>query len=84
MSKKEKLLKKLCASPSPKDFSWDEVEALAGHYDFTWERTRGSHFVFEHASGIRLRISKPHGSSGIKHYQIHAIVEALRLVGVIQ
>ncbi|MBM4311797.1 MAG: type II toxin-antitoxin system HicA family toxin [Deltaproteobacteria bacterium] len=84
MSKKEKLLKKLYATPSPKDFSWDEVEALAGHYGFTLERTRGSHFVFEHASGIRLMLSRPHGSSGIKHYQIDAIIEALRLVGIIQ
>ena len=84
MSKKEKLLKKLCATPSPKDFSWDDVEALARHYGFTWERTRGSHFIFEHASGIRLRISRPHRSKGIKHYQIDAIIEALRRAGVIQ
>ena len=34
MSKKDKLLKKLCMIPLPKDFTWQELLTLMGHFDF--------------------------------------------------
>jgi len=84
MSKKEKFLPKLCATPSPKDFSWDDFVTLMGHFGFTNTCHGGSHYMFEHISGFRFSMSKTHPSGILKSYQIRDAKNALRYIGVIQ
>lgn len=81
MSKKEKLLLKLCAVPVPRDFSWDELVTLMTRAGFSNECDGGSHYVFEHTSGFRFTASKTHPSGVLKIYQVRDAKHALRAVG---
>jgi len=83
MSKKEKLLAKLCASPSPKDFSWHDLVTLMGYHGFESSCGGGSHYMFEHSSGFRFRISKTHPAGILKTYQIRDAKKALKQIGAI-
>jgi len=83
MSKKEKLLAKLCANPSPKDFPWQDLLTLMGHFDFKSTCGGGSHYMFEHMSGFRFSMSKTHPSGMLKSYQIREAKKALKHIGVI-
>lgn len=83
MSKKEKLLSKLCANPAPKDFSWEEIVTLMRQYGFKATCNGGSHYMFEHTSGFRLSMSKTHPSGILKTYQIRDAKDALRQIGVL-
>lgn len=83
MSKKEKLLVKLCASPSPKDFPWDDLIRLMNYYGFKNTCGGGSHYMFEHTSGFRFGMSKTHPSGILKSYQVRDAKNALRHIGVI-
>jgi len=81
MSKKEKLLARLLANPSPKDFPWHDLVTLMGCYGFNNSCRGGSHYVFEHTSGFRFTMSKTHPSGILKSYQVHAAKDALRHIG---
>jgi predicted RNA binding protein YcfA (HicA-like mRNA interferase family) len=83
MSKKEKLLAKLCASPLPKDFPWHDIVTLLGYYGFESTCGGGSHYMFEHSNGFRFRMSKTHPSGILKTYQVRDAKNALRHIGVI-
>lgn len=83
MSKKEKLLAKLCASPSPKNFHWHDLLTLMGYFGFESTCGGGSHYMFEHSSGFRFRMSKTHPSGILKTYQIQDAKNAIRHIGVI-
>ncbi|MBW2350823.1 MAG: type II toxin-antitoxin system HicA family toxin [Deltaproteobacteria bacterium] len=83
MSKKEKLLAKLYASPSPKDFPWHDFITLMGYFGFKGTCGGGSHYMFEYSSGFRFRMSKTHPSGILKPYQIRDPKNALRHIGVI-
>jgi hypothetical protein len=83
MSKKEKLLARLCANPSPKDFPWQEFVTLMGSYGFESKCGGGSHYMFEHTSGFRFGMSKTHPSGVLKSYQIRDAKNALKHIGVI-
>ena len=83
MSKKEKLLAKLCASPSPKNFAWHDFITLMNHFEFKNTCGGGSHYMFEHASGFRFSMSKTHPSGVLKSYQVRDAKNALRHIGVI-
>lgn len=83
MSKKQKLLEKLCAKPEPKDFPWESLVTLMRQNGFTESCEGGSHFIFEHKSGLRLAISKTHPSGLLKSYQVKAVKEALTNIGAI-
>lgn len=82
MSKKEKLLNKLCANPPPKDFTWEEILTLMRHHGFGATCNGGSHYMFEHTSGFRFSMSKTHPSGILKSYQIRDAKDALRHIGV--
>ncbi|MBL8484648.1 MAG: type II toxin-antitoxin system HicA family toxin [Rhodocyclaceae bacterium] len=84
MSKKQKRLERLCATPSPTDFTWDELLAVMEAAGFRAACSGGSHYTFEHTSGPRLSISKTHPSGILKRYQIEAVIDALRRVGTIK
>ena len=83
MFKKEKLLAKLCASPSPKDFPWHDLIRLMGYFGFKNTYGGGSHYMFEHKSGFRFSMSKNHPSGILKSYQVRDAKNALRHIGVI-
>jgi len=83
MSKKEKLLAKFCASPPPKDFPWHDLITLMGYFGFKNTCGGGSHYMFEHSSGFRFRMSKTHPSGILKAYQIRDAKKALKYIGVI-
>lgn len=83
MSKKEKLLAKLSASPSPKDFPWHDLVTLMVYYGFESTCGGGSHYMFEHSSGFRFRMSKTHPSGILKTYQVRDAKNALKHIGVI-
>lgn len=82
MFKKEKLLAKLCARPSPKNFPWQYFVTLMGYYGFTTTCSSGSHYMFEHSSGFRFSMSKTHPSGMLKSYQIRDAKKALKHIGV--
>lgn len=83
MSKKDKRIRKLCAIPPPKDFSWTELVALMNGVGFHEFCDGGSHYTFEHTSGYSFGMSKTHPSGVLKRYQVVAAKEALRNVGAI-
>lgn len=83
MSKKEKLLKKLTAVPAPNDFRWQELVSLMRWAGFKEHCSGGSHYTFEHTSGIRLQISKTHPSGLLKGYQIRDVKEMLTRVNIL-
>jgi predicted RNA binding protein YcfA (HicA-like mRNA interferase family) len=83
MSKKEKLLAKLCARPSPKDFPWDDLIKLMGYFGFKSTCGGGSHYMFEHSSGFRFSMSKTHPSGILKPYQVRDTKKALKYIRVI-
>lgn len=84
MSKKEKLLNKLFATPPPKGFAWLDLITVMSQAEFSSHCESGSHYMFEHSSGFRLGISKTHPSGILKNYQVKAAKEALVSVGAAQ
>ncbi|MDD2932624.1 MAG: type II toxin-antitoxin system HicA family toxin [Methylotenera sp.] len=82
MSKKEKRLQDLFSNPPPKDFSWDSLISIMNASGFKNECTGGSHYVFEHTSGLRVRVSKTHPGGILKPYQVSAVKEALEKLGL--
>jgi predicted RNA binding protein YcfA (HicA-like mRNA interferase family) len=76
MSRREKLLGKMRASPGAIRFS--EVEALLRHEGFVLFNARGSHRTFHRADGRLLTIVRPHGGRKTCHPDdIRKILEAL-------
>lgn len=81
MSRKDKLLNKLCAIPAPKDFKWNEFITLMSQYGFENTCSGGSHYTFEHTSGFRFGMSKTHPSGVLKYYQVRDAKDALSHIG---
>jgi predicted RNA binding protein YcfA (HicA-like mRNA interferase family) len=76
MSRREKLLAKMKASPGSIRFS--EVEALLRHEGFVLFNARGSHRTFHRADGRVLTLVRPHGRRNTCHPDdIRKILEAL-------
>lgn len=82
MSKKEKLLARLCANPSPKDFPWKDLVTLLERSGFKSTCNGGSHYMFEHTSGFRFSMSKTHPSGILKSYQVREAKNALEHIKV--
>lgn len=82
MSKKAKLLERLFAHPTPKDFTWDELVSVMKRAGFSNRCSGGSHYTFEHESGYRFCISKTHPGGILKSYQVQAAKEALEYVSL--
>ena len=81
MSKKDKLLIKLFAAPPPKGFAWEELITVMTHAGFSNDCDGGSHYTFEHKSGLRLSMSKTHPSGILKPYQVKSAKEAIERTG---
>jgi len=83
MSKKDKLLTKLCAIPPPKDFPWHDLITLTSQFGFKNSCQGGSHYIFEHTTGFRFSMSKTHPGGILKTYQIRDAKNALKHIGAI-
>lgn len=81
MSKTGKLLVVLKRIPRPKDFTWEDLVTLMRSAGYVETCNGGSHYMFEHHSGHRLRMSKSHPAGVLKPYQVDAAKEALRTIG---
>lgn len=81
MSKKDKLLNKLFATPPPKGFAWDDLITVMTRAEFSNDCDGGSHYTFEHRNGLRLTMSKTHPSGLLKPYQVKAAKEAIECTG---
>ena len=81
MSKTGKLLVALQKNPRPTDFTWGELVTLMRKAGFIESCNSGSHYMFEHHSGFRFRMSKSHPAGVLKPYQVDSAKEALRTIG---
>lgn len=85
MSKKEKLLAKLLASPA--DFTFTELEALLGYFSYhkaASGKTAGSRITFVNQStGSKITLHKPHPRKELLAYQIKQIIETLQKEGLL-
>ena len=84
MSKKEKLLKRLCSYP--KDFSFEEVETLLGYFDYRCDnkgRTSGSRIAFLSDVHAPILLHKPHDGSALRSYQIKQLINQLKQEGLV-
>lgn len=86
MNKKEKLVRRF--RTLPKDFTFEEVEALFGSYGFTLENkgtTSGSRVKFYNEKDQNSYIMhKPHPSNIIKGYMMRDILNYLLKNGYIK
>jgi len=82
LSKKEKRRLRLFQTPIPNDYHWDELVAVMTDAGFKNECDGGSHYTFEHESGLRVMISRTHPTGILKHYQIKNARQALNAIGI--
>lgn len=79
MTKKDKLLARICAKPA--DFTWAELVKLLRAFDYeehTGGKTGGSRRVFVHMKTKHvINLHKPHPGNILKEYQLKAVIEAL-------
>ena len=78
MSKKDKLLQRLLLRP--KDFAFDELATLLGHFDYyiaNTGKTGGSRVAFTNGDDY-IRLHKPHPRNILKPYQIDDIITSLK------
>ena len=84
LSKKDKLLERLLSRP--KDFTFEEVVTLLGHYGYymtSGGKTGGSRVSFTDGKGDYIRVHKPHPRSILKLYQVDDVIIALSERGLI-
>ena len=78
MSKKDKLIAKLCSYPT--DFTWDELVSVMnglGYHEHTGGKTGGSRRRFIDGAGHIVNLHKPHPGNILKRYQLKIIIESL-------
>lgn len=84
MGQKEKLIQRLKAKP--KDFTFDEVEALLGYLSYIRSnkgKTSGSRVMFISEEHEAILLHKPHPQKELKAYQIKQLIEVLEQEGLI-
>ena len=84
MGQKEKLIQRLKAKP--KDFTFDEAEALLGYLSYIRSnkgKTSGSRVMFISEEHEAILLHKPHPQKELKVYQIKQLIEVLEQEGLI-
>ena len=83
MSKKDKLIDRLLKKP--KDFSFDEMEALLSYLGYELKQSgTGSGVKFiKHGSNEVINFHKPHPSGILKRYVLDQVIEKLRKDGLL-
>ncbi len=79
MSKKDKLIERLCRKP--KDLSFDEVVQLMGYFGYRIApggKTGGSRIAFTNDNNDYIRMHKPHPRSILKSYQVQNLIDDLK------
>ncbi len=82
MPTKEKLLKKLQATPAPKNFTIKEYETLMSKCNCSkYQGGRGSGVGFRHESGRKIIFDLPHPRKELSKYMIEKVIKFLQEVG---
>ena len=84
MGQKEKLINRL--KSRPKDFTFDEVEALLGYLDYKRSdkgRTSGSRVMFVNDNHPPIMMHKPHPRKELLDYQVKQLLAMLKQEGLI-
>ena len=84
MGQKEKLIQRL--KTKPKDFTFDEAEALLGYLSYIRSnkgKTSGSRVMFISEEHEAILLHKPHPQKELKAYQIKQLIEVLEQEGLI-
>ena len=84
MSKQQKALDKLCASPPPADFKWQELKGVLEHLGYMLLKNSGSRRKFYHPGKQALIIChEPHPTPNVDKACIADVVSHLRANGLI-
>lgn len=84
MSKQQKALQRLCATPPPTDFTWDELVSLLKRLGYVLLKNKGSRRKFHNVQLDALIIChQPHPSPHVDRGCIVAVVEHLQNHGLI-
>lgn len=84
MSKHEKFLNRLRASPTPRDILWSELKSYLTHLGYKEKRGDGSRRKFIHADRkLVISLHEPHPESVIKSYAVNQVIDHLRQAGFI-
>ena len=83
MSKREDLLKKLCRSPTPRNFLVRELDSLMGKCGCAkGNGGRGSSIQYVHERTKRmLTFDQPHPGDELYRYQVTMVIQFLKSVG---
>ena len=78
MSSAEKLLEKLTAKPTPRNFSWDDLVTLLGRLGYQEIKGSGSRRKFVHsATKHSVMLHKPHPGNNLKIYQVNQVIDSI-------
>ncbi len=81
MAQIQKLIERLLAAPTPKDFSWSELVKVLnylGYIELKKGKTGGSRRKFADPEKNTISLHKPHPSEILKEYQIKDVIEHLK------
>lgn len=84
LGQKEKLIKRL--KSKPRDFTFDEAEALLGYLNYKRSdkgRTSGSRVMFTSDDHAPILLHKPHPRKELLEYQVKQLIEILVQEGLI-
>jgi len=84
MTKLDKLKDRFCATPQPRDFTWDELVRLLRFFEFQLNQDGGgSHclFVNRQDPALTIRTCRPHPKPILKEYQVREIRKFLEEKG---
>lgn len=87
MAQNDKLLAKLLQKPSPKDFTWKELQKLLSSYGYSEKKGSGSRRKFYKVDGdnaIPINLHEPHPENIIKSFYIKQIIAVLKDNGDIE
>lgn len=84
MSKHDKNLAKLCATPPPSDYKWDDLVSVLTHLGYKKLNNGGSRRKFYHSGKDLLIVChEPHPNPNVDKGCIVDVVEHLKANGVI-
>ena len=84
MSKHQKALERLCASPPPANFKWADLRAILEHLGYDMLKNTGSRRKFVHReTKAIISCHEPHPSPDVDKGCIADVVEHLRRNGLI-
>lgn len=84
MSVKDTLLKKLCSTNTPKDFTWRELKKLMGLLGYDLVNKKGSRRKFYNSSTKAMLLAhEPHPEKEIPKYFVNLVKKHLKENGLL-